>query len=348
MEALYDALLFHEDTPSEDIRVRLEENPDLERAWIHWRAVRSRLRRRLQEHLPERRLLVLYALEEAGHEAALTAEEREALTAARGDIEHALDLVPVLERVVERIQEERDAFETTWAEQTDGLSSADRSTSEESPSDSRVHEREQRAPRSPSRHAGRGLRRWMPRLALAVVLAGIAGLSVYFWPSAPSTTTVEVAAEETRVVDLGDGSRIRVVGAATLTHPTNMSRVEVRRVTLERGRAFFDVQRRTDGASFVVETPTARTSVLGTQFGVTTGADTTAVVLADGRVRVGTKAESSTESVVLEPGQRSRVVQGELPSTPTSIDVSRALEWTGLFVFRSTPRGTVAERFSLH
>ena len=40
--------------------------------------------------------------------------------------------------------------------------------------------------------------------------------------------------------------------------------------------------------------------------------------------------------------QRSRVARNALPSTPAPVDLSEALEWTGLFLFQATPLGEAA------
>jgi len=341
METLYDALLFGDDASTDHLRRRLDENPDLARAWVHWRAVRKRLRRRLDDQLPSRRLLVLYALEEAGHGSLLTDDEKAVLPAARDDIAQAIEAVPALERVVERIQEDQEAFEATWGEHVNGDSLPSERASD-APSASPSH----RADRSPRRPSTRR-RQWTRRLAVAVLVAGLTALGVLFWPLGPSTTTLDVADANTRVVEFPDGSTVRVVGAATLTHPTSFEDDEARRVTLDRGRAFFDVKRRPDAPRFVVETPSATTTVLGTQFGVDVRRDTTDVVLADGRVQVGS-AGTDANAITLEPGQRSRVVEGEPPTRFTTVDLTEALAWTGLFVFRSTPVERIAEQLARH
>jgi ferric-dicitrate binding protein FerR (iron transport regulator) len=144
-------------------------------------------------------------------------------------------------------------------------------------------------------------------------------------------------------VALNDGSTVRLVGPAAFTHPTQPSETASRHVTLERGQAFFDVQRQ-ETRAFVVETPTATATVLGTQFGMTTVADTTEVVLASGSVRVGAATASSRDAVVLKPGEKSWVATGEGPASPSPVDLTAALEWTGLFVFRSVPMETIAQR----
>lgn len=342
MEDVYETLLF-DDSPTDQpsVRRQLDDNPALARAWAHWCAVRGRIHDRLQERDPGRRLLVLYALDEAGHGAVLTAEEHDALAAAREDIERALEAVPALEQVVERIQEDQEAFKVAWARETDGTApSARHATNDETRA-------ADRPPRRSARRSRSAAQRWTRRLAVAALVVGAAVLATLYWSQEEAVTTVTVDEGETRVVDLADGSTVRLVGGATLSYPTNLSDTTARRVTLRNGRAFFDVVRRADGPEFSVETPSATATVLGTQFGVLTGEDTTAVVLAEGRVNLG-DATGDASPVALEPGQRSRVAEGESPAAPTTVDLTTALDWTGLFVFRSTPMSTLVDRLQRH
>jgi len=345
MNDRYDDLLFAPNASPECVCERLNEDPQLEHAWLHWRALRRRLHRDLNERLPDRHLLVLYALDEAGCGAALSTEERRALTAVRSDIEKALDEHPALESVVNRIQEDRKAFVRVWAEQVDGTTGTGQH-SVTAVTDSPSTRREER---SPSDRRTKRRRQWVSPFITALVFVALVVSAVLFWPTDSSTTTVEVADGTTRVVELGDGSSVRLIGSATLTYASDLPQTATRRVILETGRAYFDVQRPSDEGSFVVQTPTARTTVLGTQFGVETGRDSTAVTLAEGRVRLEAIAASEEKNpVTLEPGQRSWVVAGRAPSSPSSTDLSRALDWTGLFVFRSTPLETLVDRLSQH
>ena len=350
MEDLLDALLFGDDLSAEDrssIQDRLDEDPDLVAAWDHWRAARQQIRAELQERLPDRRLLVLYVLEEAGDEEALTAREQDALDEARDDIRRALDATPALEQVVERIREERADFQEVWATHIeeegdlldDGEDTSTADTSEDAPTGRT--DRAARPPRSRGEEEA-STRRWSRRLAVAFTIVALAAVAFLFWPQGgPTTTTVTVADGSVQIKSLGDGSTVRLVGPATLSYPDEDE--PARRVTLTDGRAFFDVQPRTD-ASFVVETPTATATVLGTQFGVTTRADTTDVVLATGSVRVKSNEAATEEGIVLEPGQRSWVARGVQPAAPAPVDLTTALDWTGLFVFRSAPLNTIADR----
>lgn len=343
MEDIYDPLLFPEECSPEQrdaLRERFAEDPELAEGWVRWCQVQSTLRKRLQERISDRRLLVLYALDQEGRNEALTTEEKVALDAARDDIAAAVDAIPALERVVERIQNERTDFEAIW-EQHQDTDSGDAS-SDEAP---RRADRSERAPRRPASSQENVDHRWAWRLTVAALLFGAAVLAVFYGPEETSRTTVTAEANEQQVVEFGDGSTVRLVGAATLSYTPEMSERDERRVTLARGRAYFDVVAR-DDASFVVNTPTARAEALGTQFGVTTGGDTTDVVLVEGTVRVEAEDGDEEAAVVLEPGQRSLVQHGQAPSSPASTDLTAALDWTGLFVFRSIPTRMLAQRLS--
>jgi len=344
MDDLYGPLLFEEERSPEQreaLREQLADDPELVEAWTRWRRIRTQLRERLQEQLPSRRLLVLYALEQEGHADALTAAEREALDAARSDIAEAIETIPALSRVVERIQDERAEFEAVW-EQHQGDAVGGGATDRQSPA-----EREERAPRRSARSRGETARRqWAWRLTVAALLVGAAVLALFYGPQEASLKTVTVGADQQRVVEFDDGSTARLVGTTALSYDPGLAAAETRHVTLKRGRAYFDVVSRAD-APFVVTTPAARTEVLGTQFGVTTGSDTTEVVLVEGEVRVGASDEEAG-SVVLKPGERSTVRNGRAPSPPAPADLTTTLDWTGLFVFRSTPTRVIAQRLSAY
>jgi len=346
MDDEYGRLLFNDDLSSEqraELREQLEADPELAEGWARWRQVRARLRERLQRHLPNRRLLVLYALDDDGHGDLLTPDEAEALAAARDEIAAAVEAIPALRRVVERIQDERADFETVWAQHREEIRAGAARAERGSGAD-----RNERAPRRSASARRTGAEtRWAWRLTVAALLLGAAVLAVIYGPQESDRTTVTAGADEQRVVEFEDGSTARLVGAATLSYTPGMGAAKTREVTLARGRAYFDVASR-ENAPFVVTTPAAQTEVLGTQFSVSTGTDTTEVILADGRVRVGPDDEEEGGAVTLAPGERSTVRNGHAPTPPQPVDLTAELEWTGLFVFRAVPTATIAERLSSH
>jgi len=342
MDDIYSPLLFPEDHSSDQrdvLREQFGDDPELAAHWARWCQVRTQLRQRFEEQISDRRLLVLYALDQEGRDDVLTAEERAALEAARDDIAEAIEAIPALGQVVDRIQDERADFEAVWEQHRDAgaLDATD---------GSRRVERAERSPQRPSHSRVGTDRRWTWRLTVAALLFGAAVLAVFYGPEEASRTTVTAEADEQRIVRFEDGSTVRLVGA-TLSYTPDLTDEDERHVTLARGRAYFDVVSR-DDASFIVNTPAAEAEALGTQFGVTTGSDTTEVVLVEGAVRVAAEGGSEAESVVLDPGERSTVRSGGAPTLPAPADLTATLEWTGLFVFRSTPTRALAQRLEEH
>jgi ferric-dicitrate binding protein FerR (iron transport regulator) len=185
--------------------------------------------------------------------------------------------------------------------------------------------------------------RWTWRVAAAVAVMAFAVVLTLVLQRDRGMTKVTVAEGDVQLVELADGSTVRLLGGATLTY-TEPARATAfnRRVTIT-GRAFFDIVRSQQG--FTVETPTALTTVLGTTFGIQAEEDVMEVVLATGSISVASK-EAREQVVVLQPGQMSRVVRNTVPSSPAPVDVAEALVWTGLFLFQATPLGEAAEDLS--
>ena len=354
MDTMYEALLFYDELPDAQqrkFREQLDDNPELAEGLRQWRAVCDRVRERFRADLPDCRLLVLYALDTGGRADPLTDDEQAALADARPSIEAAIEAHPALQNVVERIQEEQADFEALWDDHniTHDPSPGD-ATVEPTTASNGAPARDGRArtDRGPRRSASRNdSQRWLRRVAAAAVLLAAAALVVFMWPRESARTTIEVAEGEARTVELLDGSVVRVVGESELSYSSSTGETFDRRLTLAYGRAFFEVQEQKQRTPFVVETPTATATVLGTQFGVEATAERTDVTLATGRVEVGTP-DGTGETITLEPGQRSRVAQGSTPSAPERVNLTDALMWTGMFVFRATPMRTIAEQLQAH
>ncbi len=379
-----DLLLYDQLDP--DVRRALwqdvaDDEGDLAAALCRWRAVCERVRHAFAADLPPCRLLVAYALEQDDRRALLSADEQAALDAGRDDLEAARAAHPALDIVIARIQEERADFDAAWAEAgldeagLDDASVGEAAVETTRPSAARAGgtaaprraERPARRDRAPQPAAAtrraataRTLRTWAG-VGLAVAL--LAAAVVLFWPQGGAApTTFATADGETRVLDLPDGSSVRLLPASRLAFVPDADAFD-RTATLERGRAFFDVAH-DPAAPFVVTTPTAQTTVLGTQFGLrlTTGATGasgsgapsdaaghgphTEVVLATGRVQVA--RPDGVAGVTLAPGEASAVAAGGAPTPPRPVDLAAALDWTGLFVFRATPAAAIAERLGAH
>jgi ferric-dicitrate binding protein FerR (iron transport regulator) len=345
MQHPFDALLFLEDTSPEQraaLREALDNDPDLAAAFAHWRQVQSAVRDRLVTDLPEHRLLVLYALDRAGYREAFSAGERRALDAARHNLEDALRAHPGLVDVVDDVEDACADFEAIWA--THATAEPDGAH--------RDRPARRRGPRgAPPRGAGdrsaappsRTVSRWGWRIGATVAVVLFAAVAVLLFQRDRSLTTLEVADGETQVVTLADGSTVRVLGGSALTYADpDEAPAFNRRVRLE-GRAFFEVV--TGQQGFTVEAPTGVTTVLGTSFGIQADDAAMDVVLASGRISVASRS-APEQVVVLEPGQQSRVARNALPTTPASVELTEALEWTGLLIFRATSLQDVARRLS--
>ena len=337
MKSIYDAIIRSDQLSSDEreaLHEQLAEKPELARAFQQWQTVRAAVREQMEDRWPDRHLLVLYALAEARGEEILTADERDTLEAAREEIEQALQAHPALRDVVDHIQDECDAFEATWEAHTEGAATT------EEPTAAPNRTPEPAADRAPRRGAERTPDVRVPwRIAIGAVVVIMAVLALFFIPREPDATVVETSVGETAELDLSEDATVRLAEDSRLSYVEG----EEHRPTLEAGGAFFDVGPATD--DFIVETPTARTVVLGTQFGLEADLEGTRVVLADGRVSV-VGLERPDESVTLSPGEESRVEGGAAPTQPEPVDVTEALEWTGLFVFRDQSMQAIADRLS--
>ena len=314
-----DTLLFSEDLTAEQramLRDALAKDPALAEAFAHWQQICSALR----ERLPDRQLLVLYTLDATGHAEVLSADERSMLEAARITIEEAVRTQPGLADVVQDIAGCCDDFEAAW--------DAHLGSTEQL-----VHTRAvDRAAARPRRT--RPVSRWGWRVAAAAAVVIFVGILALLVQRDASQIVIQVAENETQLIELADGSTVRLLGGSNLTYSDpDREAVFNRRVALT-GQAFFEIISGQQG--FTVETPTGVTTVLGTSFGIKADAESMEVVLATGKIAVASTA-APDRIVVLEPGQRSRVARNAMPSTPAAVDLPEALAWTGLFVFRATP-----------
>lgn len=324
-----DDLLFFDDLAPERqraLRDALSADPALAETLARWHAIRAGVRRSLDADVPEGRVLVLYALDASGRSDLLTPEEQGALAEARPALDRALALHPALRDVTADVAEACEDFEAAWAEHL--------------PATPARRPAPDRAARRPQLRRREALRWGWRTLAGSAVVAFVAVLMLVLTRD-QGMQTLTTAPEEVRQVTLADGSAVRLLGGSALTYAPEAGAFN-RRVRLD-GQAFFDVQPGREG--FVVETPTATATVLGTSFGIRADAATMEVVLASGRLAVASRAAES-RVVVLEPGQMSRVARNALPTTPAEVDVAGALAWTGLLVFRAAPVPDVAARLA--
>lgn len=339
MNNVYEPWVFYEDL-SQEQREALDQalagDPALAEAFARWQRVRADVRRSLEAHLPDRDLLVLYALEAKYGPERLTRSEQEALQAARSGLGRALDRHPALADVVERIGAEADDFEAAWAEHAGR------------PEDGRPHEptpmpaaASDRSAVRPARSAG--VRRWAGRAVAVLAVVAFALILFLVVQRDSRLVTVQTAAGEVRLIELADGSLVRLMGGSVFAYPDPERTTALNRRARLVGRAFFEITR--SEQPFTLETPTALTTVLGTSFGVEADDDATEVVLATGKVALAPDA-APDRFVVLGPEEMSRVAENALPSTPVPVDLAEALKWTGLLILRTEPMEEIAALLS--
>ncbi len=183
-----------------------------------------------------------------------------------------------------------------------------------------------RRTRAPSRP--RRSRRWTRGVgALAFVLIVAVG-ALWIWRQ---PVTVSAAAGQQRTATLPDGSTVELNSGTTLQYRRGFQSWPLvsadRRAVQLRGEAFFTVE---DGnRPFVVETATATITVEGTRFNVrsrTAVDSSTAVTLADGRVRVTPQSQPANAVVLDREGETSRV-HSSRATPPKAVDLKSALAW---------------------
>lgn len=343
MNRLFEAVLFYDDLPDDRksaVRKQLADRPDLQDTLVQWMQVRAAVRNELEADLPDRHLLVLYALGDAGLGDSLSTREKRVLRDARPDLEAALEAHPGLRDVVARIQAEQADFDAVWEAEVGTASGAwaDDDLDEEALAEEALrHDAPNRAADDYS---------WALRLVAGVTLILIAVSIAFLLPSSPDSITVDVGAGETETITLADGSSARLSGVARFTYPEEVPEGEAPYVvSIQTGKVFFDVTPRTE-RTFVVETPTATAEVLGTQFGVDTAPNHTDITLAEGALRVGAPDSPDTARHELAPGQMTRVERDQAPTPPQNVNVNDALAWTGLFLFQQTPVERIAASLS--
>ncbi|MFV1980892.1 MAG: FecR family protein, partial [Rhodothermia bacterium] len=244
--------------------------------------------------------------------------------------EEALDRSEAFRAIVKRIGDEQVDFLEAWQ-----LHAGEAEASSAAPSFDLLHSR-----RSNQRATNLVWR------AAAVFLIAVSTAALYKGLNVGSEMIV-VRSPDNRIrqVVLDDGTTVRLVSGAELRYrrPTSEEPFD-RKVSLT-GRALFRV---TSGAQrFVVETPAAVTTVWGTTFGLDSDESFTEVVLAEGRVSVVSRRDSQ-HPVVLESGEMTRVVGARGPTPPVHVNITDALSYTRLFVFRNEKTFVIANKLTEH
>lgn len=181
--------------------------------------------------------------------------------------------------------------------------------------------------------------RRVPRTLMGLAAVGAAAaLAIGGWTWLQARTVFATGVGEQRLVQLADGSSIRLDTASRIRVRFAGDR---RLVDLERGQALFTVAHdRT--RPFVVQAGGTQVTAVGTVFDVRRDGATVNVILVAGAVDV-TPAGQGRAVQRMAAGQHTRVTSGEVAIR--SVDVQAETSWTdGRIVFRDTPlRQAVSE-----
>ena len=328
--ALYDAL------PPEEraaLDAALADRPALAEAFARWRSLRADVRAELSRDLPDRALLVLYALAD---DDLLSDAERAHLDASRADLDAALAKHPGLAAAVRRIQADRAAFERAWAEAAAPPVAAPPAAAPPRPA--RAADRPRAAaPTRGAQTAGAG--RWVWRsLALAAVVGFVALLTSVALRDAGWET---ITASEAQTLAFADGSTVELARGARIMVPEGGGGGRPRGAA---ARGAGPVPRRPQRGRAVRGDDAERR---GHGFGhdVLRGGDRRPHA---GRARErGGDARAARDAGRGGPPGARRAGRGAGPSTRprrrSPADLGTALAWTGTAA-RDTPAAVVAER----
>jgi transmembrane sensor len=192
---------------------------------------------------------------------------------------------------------------------------------------------------------------WALAAGLAVALMGG---TLYFLTAHQDSARLHMAGQgntstqvgSTRELALPDGSQVTLGAASGLRTAFTADR---RAVLLERGEAFFNVEK-DEQRPFVVMTGNVAVTAIGTAFNVRADAGTLRVTVAEGVVEVKRRFGSDTRGML--PNTRIRAgeeidlhgleVGPVMPSTVRRVDPSIAVAWTsGALKFRDEPLSAV-------
>ena len=168
---------------------------------------------------------------------------------------------------------------------------------------------------------------WLKVAATVTVLAG--SLFLFQRPNATHDEPIlqarvikeQTARGQKSQIELPDGSKVYLNSGSAISFPEKFEGT-TRPVALE-GEAYFEVTQDT-AKPFLVQTPNARTEVLGTTFNVNAReSKNTAITLVEGKVNVS----ASSKEIVLLPGEQARIDANRQTISKRKVDVNKYIGW---------------------
>ncbi len=183
--------------------------------------------------------------------------------------------------------------------------------------------------------------RWA--VAASLVLLALVTMITLSNLRSESEILIAEAGDSVQTVTLADGSQIVLRSHSVLYRTSDTETQSEYRLE---GEATFDVVHNPE-RRFVVSGGSAAVSVLGTSFVLSTWGGETRVFLSEGKVELTSLGNS--ESVILQPGESSRVTKEGLVLAPIASDETAFRDWTtNRIVFNQELVGSVLAEFGHH
>ena len=185
-------------------------------------------------------------------------------------------------------------------------------------------------------------------MAAAAASISLLIASFLFWLFYPSYETYATAFQETRTVQLADGSEVTLNANTTIRVAIDKDKNQPRRVWLE-GEAYFHVRPLDDAKAgefpelrkFIVYTDNFDIEVLGTIFNASSRERKSEVYLEEGKVKVA--SDKIARSQILEPGDQLALSEEDEVFRVKKVARAVAPAWQdNYFIFKSTPLEEVA------
>jgi transmembrane sensor len=194
-----------------------------------------------------------------------------------------------------------------------------------------------------TRHAT-GAQHWWGAMVAAVTLCALGIMWLLHAQRVPEEHYATVVAEQRQLV-LSDGTRVDLDADSVLR--VAYSRSE-RRITLDRGRAWFDVARDPQ-RPLVVDTGHGHVEAIGTAFAIDRRLANATISLTEGKVLLSpmpTETGTGWDPVPLEAGHLA-LIDRQQPPRISPLDVSMALAWRdGWLVFDDQPLAEALAEFN--
>jgi len=187
-------------------------------------------------------------------------------------------------------------------------------------------------------------RKPFPFLRIAASILVLASLSWFAYMLLHKPEMITIVASNDEVIYLPDSTEVLLQKGSKLSYQAEFSKSE-RRSNLE-GKALFKVRKELN-RPFFVEAGTAELRVLGTEFWVFSGNDSSSVLLKEGSVQVSLQANKK-QSVILKPGMQAitKTLQDEI-EVKDGIEVQGSLfKLEKKLVFQQTELSAVLKMLS--